>query len=44
VLEDVRQGVVSSAAAENDYGVVIGDSGLDQAATEKRRADRYDRS
>ena len=38
VLEDVRQGIVSIGAAENDYGVVIRGSELDLAATDKLRA------
>jgi N-methylhydantoinase B len=38
VLTDVRRGFVSAAAAERDYGVVIRDGRLDQAATKARRA------
>jgi N-methylhydantoinase B len=38
VLEDVRQGIVSIGAAENDYRVVIRGSELDLAATDKLRA------
>jgi N-methylhydantoinase B len=38
VLEDVRQGIVSIGAAENDYGVVIHGSELDRAATDELRA------
>ena len=37
VLEDVRNGRVSTTAALNDYGVVIADGRLDQAATARRR-------
>jgi N-methylhydantoinase B len=38
VLDDVRQGIVSIGAAENDYGVVIRGPELDRVATEKLRA------
>lgn len=40
VLADVLGGMVSQAAAANDYGVVIHDGAVDAAATEARRADR----
>jgi len=38
VLQDVRRGYVSVAAAEADYGVVIRDDAVDMAATAARRA------
>ena len=40
VLDDVIDGKVSSAAARDDYGVVLndGNSGIDRAGTEQRRA------
>jgi N-methylhydantoinase B len=38
VLRDVRYGYVSEAAAEAEYGVVIRDGVVDEAATETRRA------
>ena len=42
VLADVREGVVSRAAAERDYGVVIAHDGrdwaVDRPATQARRA------
>jgi N-methylhydantoinase B len=38
VLADVRRGYVSAVAAEAEYGVVIRDGAVDQAATEARRA------
>jgi N-methylhydantoinase B len=40
VLADVAGGFVSQAAAARDYGVVIRDAAVDQAATAMRRADR----
>ncbi|SMF31175.1 N-methylhydantoinase B [Tistlia consotensis] len=40
VLRDVERGYVSSEAAERDYGVVIRDGAVDEAATEARRAAR----
>ncbi|WP_420103512.1 hydantoinase B/oxoprolinase family protein [Bosea sp. (in: a-proteobacteria)] len=40
VAEDVARGYVSPEAAERDYGVVIRDAALDEAATQERRADR----
>jgi N-methylhydantoinase B len=38
--EDVRGGFVSEAAAARDYGVVLRDGALDEAATAARRAER----
>jgi N-methylhydantoinase B len=38
VLADVRRGFVSQAAAEAEYGVVIRDGAVDEAATTARRA------
>lgn len=38
VLADVRRGFVSPAAAEREYGVVIRDGAVDEAATRARRA------
>jgi N-methylhydantoinase B len=38
VLRDVRFGYVTAAAAEAEYGVVIRDGAVDEAATEARRA------
>ncbi len=39
--DDVRDGYVSPAAAERDYGVVIDDGGeVDEAATKARRPRR----
>jgi N-methylhydantoinase B len=38
VLRDVRYGYVSEASAETEYGVVIRDGEVDEAATELRRA------
>ncbi|MEM7024538.1 MAG: hydantoinase B/oxoprolinase family protein [Pseudomonadota bacterium] len=40
VLRDVRAGFVSMSAAERDYGVVIRDGVIDEAATQARRASR----
>jgi N-methylhydantoinase B len=42
VLADVRGGFVSRESAERDYGVILSADGrsVDQAATDKRRADR----
>jgi N-methylhydantoinase B len=40
VLDDVEGGFVSAEAALHDYGVVIRDAVLDQAATAARRQDR----
>lgn len=40
VAEDVRGGFVSEAAALHDYGVVLRDGELDDAATAARRANR----
>ena len=37
VYDDVRRGFVSRAAAEQDYGVVVADDGIDEAATAERR-------
>ena len=39
-LEDVRQGFVSAAVAEGEYGVVIHGDGVDVAATRTRRLSR----
>jgi N-methylhydantoinase B len=38
VLVDVRRGFVSAAAAEREYGVLIRDGKVDEAATRARRA------
>jgi N-methylhydantoinase B len=38
VAQDVRRGYVSPAAAERDYGVVIGGGEVDEEATERLRA------
>jgi N-methylhydantoinase B len=38
VLKDVQRGVVSAEAAAQVYGVIIGDDGLDLAATELARS------
>ena len=38
VLADVLEGLVSVAAAERDYGVVVRDGGLDADATARIRA------
>jgi N-methylhydantoinase B len=39
VAEDVREGKVSRAAAQEEYGVVIDDDlAVDVAATERRRS------
>jgi N-methylhydantoinase B len=38
VLRDVVEGLLSVAAAERDYGVVIADGRLDADATARRRA------
>lgn len=40
VLEDVRAGYVSPARALSDYGVVIADGAVDEAATKAERATR----
>ena len=40
VAEDVARGYVSKEAAERDYGVVLHDGAVDEAATRARRADR----
>lgn len=40
VVRDVERGYVSAEAAERDYGVVIRDAVLDEAATESLRASR----
>jgi N-methylhydantoinase B len=40
VAEDVRGGFVSAAAAERDYGVVLREGALDEAATAARRVQR----
>jgi N-methylhydantoinase B len=40
VLQDVRRGFVTQAAARRDYGVVIVDGLLDREATASLRADR----
>ncbi|MCW5771304.1 MAG: hydantoinase B/oxoprolinase family protein [Rhodospirillaceae bacterium] len=39
VLDDVRRGFVSHAAAERDYGVVVGEAGIDETATAARRGE-----
>lgn len=39
VLRDVREGYVSAASAQRDYGVILSaDGNLDTAATERARA------
>ena len=40
VLADVRSGLVSSAAAEQDYGVVVRAEDVDETATREQRARR----
>ena len=40
VDRDFRQGRISAAAAEEVYGVIIDDGGVDQGTSEQRRADR----
>lgn len=40
VAQDVARGYVSAEAAARDYGVVIVDGAVDEAATARRRADR----
>lgn len=40
VLADVDAGLVSSEAAQRDYGVVVRNGALDEAATQKLRASR----
>jgi N-methylhydantoinase B len=40
VLADVDAGLVSSEAAQRDYGVVVKNGALDDAATQKLRASR----
>lgn len=40
VLGDVLEGFISADAAQSDYGVVVKDKSLDQAATEAERARR----
>ncbi len=40
VLEDVLNGRVSTTAARNDYGVVIGNNRIDSQATQKLRENR----
>ncbi|WP_142861076.1 caprolactamase subunit beta [Salinigranum halophilum] len=42
VVEDVTHGVVTEAGAEREYGVVVVDGELDEAATEEARAARTD--
>lgn len=42
VLRDVERGVVSAAAAEHDYGVVITDGVLDETATARARTRKRD--
>ncbi|UFN51549.1 hydantoinase B/oxoprolinase family protein (plasmid) [Roseomonas sp. OT10] len=42
VLEDVRDGFVSAAAAADDYGVVIRDGAVDAEATRALRAERQE--
>jgi N-methylhydantoinase B len=39
VATEVRRGLVSEAAAADEYGVIINDGAVDEAATEQRRAD-----
>ena len=39
VATEVRRGLVSDAAAREEYGVVLEDGSVDDAATEERRAD-----
>jgi len=39
VATEVRRGLVSEAAAADEYGVIIDDDAVDEAATEQRRAD-----
>jgi len=39
VATEVRRGLVSEAAAADEYGVMIDDGAVDEAATEQRRAD-----
>jgi uncharacterized LabA/DUF88 family protein len=40
VVEDIRLGYVTAAAAASDYAVIVdGDGRLDPAATEARRRD-----
>jgi N-methylhydantoinase B len=39
VATEVRRGLVSEAAAADEYGVIIDDGAVDEAATEQRRAD-----
>ena len=38
VLNDVRDGLITPETAERDYGVVIRDNAVDEAATQARRA------
>jgi N-methylhydantoinase B len=40
VLRDMRRGFVSAGAAERDYGVVIRDDQIDEAATARTRGNR----
>lgn len=40
VLSDVLSGMVDPDAADRDYGVVIANGGIDEAATARRRASR----
>jgi N-methylhydantoinase B len=44
VVADVRDGLVSTARAREDYGVVIDENGLDAKATARLRAARQDRT
>jgi N-methylhydantoinase B len=37
VATEVRRGLVSEAAAASEYGVVVRDGAVDEAATEQRR-------
>ena len=39
VATEVRRGLVSEGAAAEEYGVIINDGAVDEAATEQRRAD-----
>jgi len=39
VATEVRRGLVSEAAAADEYGVIMNDGAVDEAATEQRRAD-----
>jgi N-methylhydantoinase B len=43
VATEVRRGLISEAAAEDEYGVVLADGTVDEAATETKRADLRER-